>query len=58
MVPLRLATQNGVLAFISATTVFGRPIDITLSELALETFFPADPETGEALRRMAKNARS
>ena len=34
----------------------GLPIDITLSELALETFFPADAETAEALRRMAKNA--
>jgi transcriptional regulator with XRE-family HTH domain len=55
VVPLRLATQNGVLSFISTTTVFGTPIDITLSELALETFFPADPETGEALRRMAKH---
>jgi transcriptional regulator with XRE-family HTH domain len=57
VVPLRLATPNGVLSFISTTTVFGTPIDITLSELALETFFPADTETGEALRRMAKNAR-
>jgi transcriptional regulator with XRE-family HTH domain len=57
VVPLRLATPNGVLSFISTTTVFGTPIDITLSELALETFFPADPETGDALRQMAKNAR-
>src|SRR5262249_51552070 len=57
VVPLRLATPNGVLSFISTTTVFGTPIDITLSELALETFFPADPATGEALRRMAKNTR-
>jgi transcriptional regulator with XRE-family HTH domain len=57
VVPLRLATPNGVLSFISTTTVFGTPIDITVSELALETFFPADPATGEALRQMAKNAR-
>jgi hypothetical protein len=57
VVPLRLATPNGVLSFISTTTVFGTPIDITLSELALEAFFPADRETGEALRQMAKNAR-
>src|SRR5690348_5434853 len=33
VVPLRLATQNGVLSFISTTTVFGTPVDITLSEL-------------------------
>jgi len=57
VVPLRLATPSGVLSFISTTTVFGTPIDITLSELALETFFPADPATGDALHRMAKNAR-
>jgi transcriptional regulator with XRE-family HTH domain len=56
-VPLRLVTPNGVLSFISTITVFGTPIDITLSELALETFFPADAATGEALRQMAKNAR-
>jgi transcriptional regulator with XRE-family HTH domain len=57
VVPLRLATPAGVLSFISTTTVFGTPIDITLSELALETFFPADPATGDALHRMARNAR-
>jgi hypothetical protein len=57
VVPLRLATPNGVLSLISTTTVFGTPIDITLSELALETFFPADDATGDALHRMAKNAR-
>ena len=57
VVPLRLATRNGMLSFISTTTVFGTPIDITLSELALETFFPADPAAGDALHRMAKSAR-
>lgn len=49
-VPFRLATERGVLSFLSTTTVFGTPIDVTLSELALETFFPADPETAAALR--------
>ena len=43
----------GVLSFISTTTVFGTPVDITLSELALEAFFPADAATAEALRRLA-----
>jgi hypothetical protein len=28
-------------------------VDVTLSELAIEAFYPADPETAEALRRMA-----
>ncbi len=52
VVPLRLATPAGVLSFISTTTVFGTPIDVTLSELALESFFPADAATAAALRQM------
>jgi hypothetical protein len=53
IVPLRLRTAVGVLSLISTTTVFGTPVDVTLQELALETFFPADVGTGEALRRLA-----
>jgi transcriptional regulator with XRE-family HTH domain len=53
VVPLRLASPAGVLSFISTTTVFGTPVDITLSELALETFFPADAATAAALRAAA-----
>lgn len=49
-VPLRLQTPAGVLSFISTTTVFGTPVDITLSELAVESFFPADAATAEVLR--------
>jgi hypothetical protein len=52
-VPLRLVTGVGILSFFSTTTVFGTPVDITLSELAVEAFFPADPETAEALRAPA-----
>lgn len=44
--------QGGVLRFISTTTVFGSPVDVTLQELALETFFPADEATAEALRQL------
>jgi len=54
VVPLRLAAPAGVLSFISTTTVFGTPIDVTLSELALETFFPADAATAAALRHLAR----
>jgi hypothetical protein len=42
-----------VLSFISTTMIFGTPVDVTLSELALETFFPADDLTVERMRRMA-----
>lgn len=54
VVPFRLATPAGVLSFISTTTVFGTPIDVTLSELALESFFPADAVTASALRHLAQ----
>jgi len=52
VVPLRLQTPEGVLSFISTTTVFGTAIEVTLSELAIESFFPADAATAEALRRL------
>jgi transcriptional regulator with XRE-family HTH domain len=53
IVPLQLASPAGVLSFISTTTVFGTPVDITLAELALETFFPADAATAAVLRALA-----
>jgi transcriptional regulator with XRE-family HTH domain len=53
-VPLELRTAQGKLAFFSTTTVFGTPVDITLSELAVEAFFPADAATAEALRAGAQ----
>jgi transcriptional regulator with XRE-family HTH domain len=49
-VPLELETPAGVLSFISTTTVFGTPVDVTVAELALESFFPADASTAEYLR--------
>ena len=51
--PLKLATPRGVLSFFSTTTVFGTPLDVTLQELALESFFPANEATADALRRLA-----
>ena len=51
-VPFRLATEGGTLSFYSTTTVFGTPVDITLSELALETFFPADEATFTRINQM------
>jgi transcriptional regulator with XRE-family HTH domain len=54
VIPFRLITPGGVLSFVSTTTVFGTPVDVTLSEIALESFFPADPSTAEALRRSAE----
>ncbi|MGV3615728.1 MAG: helix-turn-helix domain-containing protein [Fimbriimonas sp.] len=48
VVPLRLRTPNGVLSMFSTTMVFGTPQDVTLSELAIESFFPADEATARA----------
>lgn len=56
VVPLVLETPLGQLSLISTMTVFGTPVEITLSELALETFFPADAATTRALR-LASEAR-
>ncbi|MGA9857120.1 MAG: transcriptional regulator, partial [Solirubrobacteraceae bacterium] len=52
MVPLRLATAAGdELTFFSTVTTFGTAVDITVAELSVEAFFPADDQTAERLRR-------
>jgi len=48
---LRLPGHDSMLSFLSTTTVFGTPVDITLSELALETFFPADDITARFIQQ-------
>jgi transcriptional regulator with XRE-family HTH domain len=58
VVPLRLVTAAGVLSLFSTTTVFGTPIDLTLAELALEAFYPADSATAGALRAAARRRSS
>jgi len=52
-IPFKLRHGGEVLSFFSTTMVFGTPVDITLSELALETFFPADEPTARRLQEMA-----
>jgi transcriptional regulator with XRE-family HTH domain len=51
--PLRIATRLGTVSFLSTTTIFGTPTDVTLSELALEMLFPADEETVKVVTAMA-----
>lgn len=53
--PFKLQTAQGVLSFISTITIFGSPMDITLQELALETFLPADDCTAQQLRAFAQS---
>ncbi len=57
VVPLRLRHNGAELAFISAMTVFGTPMNVTVAELAIESFFPADPATAEFLRDRAQSKR-
>lgn len=52
LVLFRLGMPQGELALFSTVTVFGTPTDVTLSELALEAFYPADPASAELLRAM------
>jgi transcriptional regulator with XRE-family HTH domain len=56
-VPLKFRSESGVLSFISTTTIFGSPVDVTLQELALETFFPLDEFTLDAVQKRAGGIR-
>lgn len=49
-VPLRLVVPDGEWSFFSTLSTFGTALDITVAELAIESFFPADDVTAEALR--------
>ena len=51
-VPMIFESDAGRLTFLSTTTLFGTPVEVTLSELAIESFFPADAETADRLRQL------
>jgi len=48
-VPLRLRTSRGELRLLTTVTTFATAVDVTLAELKLEAFLPADQATAEAL---------
>jgi hypothetical protein len=50
VVPLWLRLGADELALLSTTTTFGTPRDVTVAELAIESFFPADAHTAAVLR--------
>jgi hypothetical protein len=54
-IPFKMRFGDEVLSFMSTTMIFGTPVDVTLSELALETFFPADDATARRMRAIAAN---
>ena len=51
-VPLRLRNDGKELAFFSMTAVVGAPLNVTVAEVAIESFYPADADTVEALQAM------
>ncbi len=54
LAPLKLKTEAGVLSLFGVTTLFGMPQDVTLEELAIESFFPADAESAGVLAGMGE----
>jgi transcriptional regulator with XRE-family HTH domain len=53
LVPMRLRMGSVDLDLISTTTIFGTPVDVTLSELAIELFYPANPATTRVFHDLA-----
>ena len=57
-VPLHLTSPDGDLRLLATAATFSTAVDITLSELLVETFLPADAETRERLHQRHERARS
>jgi transcriptional regulator with XRE-family HTH domain len=53
VVPLQFRSDAGLLSMLSTTTVFGTAVEVTLSELMLEAFYPADEFTSQVFRQLA-----
>ena len=56
-VPLRLRSPDGELAFFSTVATFGTPLDVTVSELVIEAFYPADERTATVIASRAVTTR-
>jgi transcriptional regulator with XRE-family HTH domain len=50
--PMRIEHEGRTLSFISSTSTFNTPMDVTVAELAIETFLPADPSTVKYLHSL------
>jgi len=53
VIPLRVRSPHGTLAFLSTTTIFGTAVDARAAELTIESFLPADAHTAAVLRAAA-----
>jgi hypothetical protein len=49
VLPLRLRHKDGELSFFGTVTTFGTPLDVTLAELVVEAFYPANAATANVL---------
>jgi hypothetical protein len=54
-VPLRVHHGDRELSFFSMTTVVGAPLDVTIAEVAIESFYPADTDTADALHAIRRS---
>ncbi|MBW8794883.1 MAG: helix-turn-helix transcriptional regulator [Streptomyces sp.] len=50
--PMRIEHAGRVLSFVSSISTFNTPMDVTVAELAIETFLPADPATAKYLNSL------
>lgn len=50
--PMRIEHEGRTLSFVSSTSTFNTPMDVTVAELAIETFLPADPATAKYLHSL------
>jgi transcriptional regulator with XRE-family HTH domain len=58
IVPLRLRDGEHELRLMSIISTFGTPLDVTVQELSIEAFLPADAATADALRAKLRRARA
>jgi hypothetical protein len=58
VVPLHFRVGDRTLAFFSTVATFGTPLDVTVAELAIESFFPADTATARFLQDQVGTASS
>ncbi|MEU1527879.1 helix-turn-helix domain-containing protein [Streptomyces fagopyri] len=50
--PMRIEHDGRILSFVSSISTFNTPMDVTVAELAVETFLPADPATLKYLQSL------
>ncbi|MEW2624414.1 helix-turn-helix transcriptional regulator [Streptomyces sp. NPDC048106] len=50
--PMRIEHEGRILSFVSSISTFNTPMDVTVAELAIETFLPADPATAKYLQTL------